>query len=117
MFSFFQKNEESQTAEIVVPKESSTFDTEIEELRDTLKDLPKVEEKTNSAVKLEATMATAVPIVLNLFSQEFSWFAKEWDRIPVRNKQKFTTKMRNELMLVNAANVNIPVSFFFSKIT
>ena len=52
-------------------------------------------------IAMAAAMAASVPIVIDLFHKEFSWFSKEWDRLPMSDKTKFTTKMRNELVTVN----------------
>lgn len=46
---------------------------------------------------MEATMASAVPIVVGMFSAKFGWFNKEWQRESGTAKQKFMTDMRNEL--------------------
>jgi hypothetical protein len=52
-------------------------------------------------IAVGATMATAVPVVVQLFSDEFPWFLREWQRESPEIKHKFITKMRNQLTTLN----------------
>lgn len=71
---------------------------------ETHKELIKPEESTagklnqRQQMAMEATMATAVPVVVALFSSRFAWFQKGWDRQPSGMKQQFMTEMKNELV-------------------
>lgn len=42
-------------------------------------------------------MASAVPVVISLLCSEFHWFSKEWQREQTSTKQKFMTKMKDEI--------------------
>src|SRR3990167_6859750 len=64
-------------------------------------------------IAVSATMATAVPVVVQLFSDEFPWFLREWQRESPEIKHKFITKMRNQLTTLNTppSSLSHPPSF------
>src|SRR3990167_1340238 len=64
-------------------------------------------------IAVSATMATAVPVVVQLFSDEFPSFLREWQRESPEIKHKFITKMRNQLTTLNTppSSLSHPPSF------